>query len=78
MLTNYPPGPRRPGMTRRKMLEKTCAGFGMLGLANLMAGQSVLGGPSTGAHPLPRAKRAIFLFLNGALRMSIRLIQSRR
>jgi hypothetical protein len=62
------PGSEKPGaalMTRRQMLEKTCAGFGMVGLAGLLGSQSVLGGAQRVAHFAPRAKRVIFLFMNG-------------
>lgn len=64
MWTRFPSLPGVPGMTRREMLRKTCAGFGMLGLANLLGPQSVFANAADG-HPRPRAKRAIFLFLNG-------------
>jgi len=52
-------GTRAP-MTRRRMLERMCTGFGAVGLASLL-GRTAL------AEPMirPRAKRAIFLFLNG-------------
>ncbi len=46
------------------MLQRMCTGFGMVGLAGLLGPQSLLA-----ASPSPqlrqRAKRAIFLFLNG-------------
>ncbi len=47
-------------MTRRRMLDRMCTGFGTVGLASLL-GRTAL------AEPMirPRAKRAIFLFLNG-------------
>jgi hypothetical protein len=52
----------KDGLSRRQMLQRTCAGFGMMGLASLL--------PRTlAASPLPRfaprAKRIIFLFMNG-------------
>jgi hypothetical protein len=39
------------------------AGFGSVGLANTLAGATAGGQP----HFAPRAKRVIFLFLNGGL-----------
>lgn len=48
---------------RRQMLCQSGAGFGLLGLAGaLRAGESV----DVGLHHRPRAKRVIFLFMNGA------------
>ncbi len=53
-------------LTRRNMLARAGAGFGMLPLAGLLqqhcSGQE---GP-LGPHFAPRAKRVIFLFMNGA------------
>jgi hypothetical protein len=43
-----------------------CAGFGMVGLAGLLGPRSLLADSvSRGPHFAPRAKRVIFLFLNG-------------
>ena len=57
----FRPGP--PRLSRREMLGRGAAGFGLLGLAGL------LGRADAGASPLPhfapRAKRVIFLFMNG-------------
>jgi hypothetical protein len=64
MSIKYSPLPRVPGLTRRQMLQKTATGFGLLGLANLLGPQAAFGLPATD-HPRARAKRAIFLFLNG-------------
>lgn len=54
--------------SRRAFLEKTATGMGMLGLSSLLANQSLqAGNPATVGrlnHP-PKAKRVIFLFLNG-------------
>ncbi|MEW6302613.1 MAG: DUF1501 domain-containing protein [Verrucomicrobiota bacterium] len=54
-------------LTRRQMLQRMSAGFGMLGLAGLLGPQAA--GASTddtrAPHLAPRAKRVIFLFLNG-------------
>jgi hypothetical protein len=46
------------------MLLRMSAGFGMLGLAGMIGGQAALAAGSK-AHFTPRAKRVIFLFLNG-------------
>jgi hypothetical protein len=60
-----------PMLNRRQMLQRTCAGFGMLGLTHLLSANSAIAAPSIGAstlprpHFAPRAKRVIFLFLNG-------------
>jgi hypothetical protein len=55
-------------LSRRQMLGRMCTGFGMLGLASLLGSASnatpVLG--NTGLpHFAPKAKRLVFLFLNG-------------
>ena len=50
--------PAPPLLSRRRMLERTAAGFGLLGLA------SVQGTPAAPAPP-QRARRVIFLFMNG-------------
>jgi len=46
------------------MLGRMCAGFGMVGLAGLLGPQSLLAAAPS-PHVRQRAKRAIFLFLNG-------------
>ena len=46
------------------MLQRMCAGFGMLGLAGSIP-QALLAAPAGKPHVPQRAKRAIFLFLNG-------------
>ncbi len=50
-------------LTRREMLGKMCAGFGLLGLASV-AQAAGLSSPRL-PHFAPRAKRLVFLFLNG-------------
>src|SRR3954466_15611710 len=56
----------RPGMTRRQMLQRTCSGFGLLGMAGLLGPQMLMAAGSTRTpHFAPRAKRVIFLFMNG-------------
>lgn len=54
-------------MTRRCMLSRAGAGFGMLPLASLLQDQAAAASASpAGPHFAPRAKRVIFLFMNGA------------
>src|SRR5262245_10467594 len=54
-------------INRRQMLRSVANGFGMLGLAGLLAeeahGNSALA--TIGLHHAPRAKRVIFLFMGG-------------
>jgi hypothetical protein len=53
-------------MTRRQMLGRMCAGFGMVSLAGLLGPAGVMGAGAAGIpHFTPRAKRVIFLFMNG-------------
>jgi hypothetical protein len=53
-------------MTRRDLLRLTGNGFGMLGLANVLAGQgSAAEFAPTGTHFPAKAKHVIFLFLTG-------------
>ena len=48
------------------MLQRTCTGLGLVGLGSLLGPQSVFASAhSTGPHFRPRAKRVIFLFMNG-------------
>jgi hypothetical protein len=66
-----------PWMTRRQMLCSLGNGFGALGLASVLAGEGLLGSTaqatSGASNPLapkaphfpPRARRVIFLFMNG-------------
>src|SRR6266540_2702584 len=63
---------RKPGrevsplLTRRQMLRRMCAGFGLVGLAGLLGPQAAFAlGAGRAPHFAPRAKRVIFLFLNG-------------
>src|SRR6516162_8967739 len=65
-----------PSCSRRQMLGTVANGFGLLGLAGLLA-ESQAREPSRGVSPpsnplavrpphhAPRARRAIFIFLNG-------------
>src|SRR5438105_11378376 len=53
-------------LNRRQMLRRMCAGFGMVGLGSLLGPQALFASGATRApHFMPRAKRVIFLFLNG-------------
>jgi hypothetical protein len=56
-------------VNRRELLERMCMGFGAVGLAGLMGQQGahagVLDSGPRGAHYPARAKRIIFLFMNG-------------
>ena len=57
-----------PGLlSRREMLRRMCAGFGMVGLAGIVGPQSLLAAAAStrAPHFAPRAKRVIFLFMNG-------------
>jgi len=56
------------GISRREMLERSASGFGMLGLMSLLGKGQLVGSGSlatAAVHPAPRAKRVIFLFMNG-------------
>ena len=51
---------------RRDMLRRMCGGFGLVGLASLLGPQTVSAQDSARpAHFTPRARRVIFLFMNG-------------
>src|SRR6267142_875712 len=53
-------------LSRREMLRRMCAGFGMVGLAGMIGPEALFAAASTRApHFAPRAKRVIFLFMNG-------------
>jgi hypothetical protein len=54
-------------LSRRQLLGRMCAGFGMMGLAGTLArgAQSLDATVATGPHFAPKAKRVVFLFLNG-------------
>ena len=60
-------------MTRREMLTQFGAGFGMLGLASVLAEEGAVAAPASATDPLAvhapmfpaRAKRVIFLFMSG-------------
>src|SRR6266446_6722518 len=53
-------------LNRRQMLQHMCAGFGLVGLGGLLGPNALFADSATRApHFTPRAKRVIFLFLNG-------------
>ncbi|MHA3774012.1 DUF1501 domain-containing protein [Verrucomicrobiota bacterium sgz303538] len=55
-------------LSRRQMLQRMCAGFGVLGLSSLLGQSSLFAGEADVAHVphfAPRAKRVVFLFMNG-------------
>jgi hypothetical protein len=62
------PLPAPAPLSRRDLLRQLGGGFGTLGLAGVLAGgEARAGGPLTAklTHLPPRAKRVIFLFMNG-------------
>src|SRR5437879_5786208 len=66
-----PPEYRGRGQhSRRQFLRSTCAGFGMVGLAGLIGSIAPRAAAAANLlaprpHFAPRAKRIIFLFMNG-------------
>ena len=52
-------------LSRRQMLHRTAAGFGMVGLSGLLGSRAFAEGATRQMHFAPRAKRVIFMFLNG-------------
>ena len=62
------PAPSSNIYSRRKLLQSMGAGFGMVGLAAMLGSKNALGSnPAANKAPniIPRAKRVIFMFLNG-------------
>lgn len=53
-------------LNRRQMLQRAGAGFGMVGLAGALNGLEASTAKPTVPHFTPKAKRVIFLFMNGA------------
>ncbi len=54
-------------LNRRSMLQNMTAGFGMVGLSGMLGKRAVAAtGSNPGFHYAPKAKRIIFLFMNGA------------
>ena len=56
-------------MTRRDLLKNVGAGFGAVGLAGMLQAETTPAGPLApkAPHFTPKAKRVLFLFLNGGL-----------
>ena len=52
-------------LNRRQALGRMCAGFGLMSLGGLLGSPAFAGGALRGTHFAPRARRVIFLFLNG-------------
>ncbi len=54
-------------MTRREILSTMGSGFGMLGLSGILGANELTRNPLEvkPSHFAPKAKRVIFLFLNG-------------
>ena len=52
-------------LTRRKFLTDTASGIGGLALANLLHGDGLLAGTAGQPHHQPRAKRCIYIYLEG-------------
>ena len=52
-------------LDRRQMLGRMASGFGMLGLAGLLGPSALASEAVRPSHSRPRAKRVIFLFMNG-------------
>jgi hypothetical protein len=58
------PRPEDAVLTRRELLQRTAMGFGALSMAGLL-GEVRAAGLGRRPHFRPRAKRAVFLFMNG-------------
>jgi len=64
--------PHNPLVSRREVLRRSALGFGAIGLAGTLQASGLLGGSAQAAtaglqtHFSPRAKRVIYLFMNGA------------
>ena len=54
-----------PFSTRRDFLHRSAAGFGMVGLSGLLGSRAFAESPTRQTHFAPKARRVIFLFLNG-------------
>jgi hypothetical protein len=66
VLKTHGAAPQTGLLNRRQMLGRMATGFGMVGLAGMLGPQMFAGeSPLRQPHFAPRAKRVIFLFLNG-------------
>ncbi|MSR65894.1 MAG: DUF1501 domain-containing protein [Pedosphaera sp.] len=61
------PGSHAPALTRRDFLNRTHLGFGALAFAGLASQWAIAGPPQSRPHFAPRAKRVIFLFMDGGV-----------
>ncbi|HCB98313.1 MAG TPA: DUF1501 domain-containing protein, partial [Verrucomicrobiales bacterium] len=52
-------------LSRRSMLQRSASGFGLLGLAGMLPGAHATSASGLHSTHTPRAKRVIFLFMNG-------------
>ena len=52
-------------MNRRQMLARTACGFGMAALSQMLGQPTFANAARSGLHHPAKAKRVIFLFLNG-------------
>src|SRR5262245_22977595 len=64
------PSPFDSPVSRREVLRRSALGFGAIGLAGTLQAAGLLGGTAQTAgasrgHFAPRAKRVIYLFMNG-------------
>ncbi len=75
-MSHHAPNPEHAFLTRREILRRGGMGFGLLGLAGVMAGEGMLAPEARGEtnlHPLapkkphfaPKATRVVHLFMNG-------------
>src|SRR5687768_13403838 len=68
--TAGPTGVVMTPLSRRDMLRRAGGGFGMLGLAGALQASGLTGTAAAGTaqapHAAARAKRVIYLFMNGA------------
>ncbi len=75
-MSHHQPNPEHSFLTRRELLRRGGMGFGMLGLAGVLAGEGMLAPEAradTNLHPLapkkphfaPKAQRVVHLFMNG-------------
>src|SRR5262245_61393471 len=71
MTVSHPPERRAvtnfPAMSRREALKAAACGFGYLALAGLEARRAGAAGAARGPHFTPKAKRVIFLFMQGGV-----------
>ena len=58
-------GPYSTEINRREMLRRCTAGFGTIGLAGMLGREQARAFTVPGPHFTPKAKRVIFLFMNG-------------